>query len=192
MFLFVGLGNPGPRYVLTRHNVGFLFIDELIENAVRKTLKKKSYEAYLLEGPLKVYAAKPLTYMNLSGIAVRSMFEDLSFGEADTLVVVHDDIWIPLGRIRIRENGSAGGHNGLKSIISELNTQDFPRIRIGVGPMPENHNMIDYVLGQFSNEEYGTVNQSIDVAVDAAREIIRGNLQKAMTRYNGLRTDGCT
>lgn len=186
MFLFVGLGNPGPRYVLTRHNVGFLFVDEMIRGGVRKTFKKKTYEAYLLDGEPKIYLAKPLTFMNLSGIAVKSMITDLNFTGEDTVVIVYDDIWIPLGKIRIRENGSDGGHNGLKSIITELGTKDFPRIRIGVGPLPENRDMIDYVLGQFSDEDYRTVSKAINLAVQSAREIVAGDFKKVMSKYNGM------
>ncbi|HCO69718.1 MAG TPA: aminoacyl-tRNA hydrolase [Mesotoga infera] len=186
MFLFVGLGNPGPRYALTRHNVGFLFVDEMIKLGLRKTIKKRIYEAFLLEGEEKLYVAKPLTFMNLSGVAVRMMLKDLNFTEDDTLVLVYDDVWIPLGRIRIRENGSDGGHNGLKSVISEIGTKDFPRIRIGVGPLPEYGDMVDYVLGKFSNDEYERVSRAIDLSVTASKELVTGDIRKVMSIYNGI------
>lgn len=188
MFLFVGLGNPGPRYALTRHNVGFLFVDEMIKLGLRKTIQKRIYEAYLLEGEEKVYVAKPLTFMNLSGVAVRMMLKDLNFSDGDTLVLVYDDVWIPLGRIRIRESGSDGGHNGLKSVISEIGTKDFPRIRIGVGPLPEFGDMVDYVLGKFSNDEYERVSRAIDLSVTAAKELVIGDIRKVMSIYNGIET----
>lgn len=186
MFLFVGLGNPGPRYALTRHNVGFLFVDEMIKLGLRKTIKKRIYEAFLLEGEEKLYVAKPLTFMNLSGVAVRMMLKDLNFTEDDTLVLVYDDVWIPLGRIRIRESGSDGGHNGLKSVISEIGTKDFPRIRIGVGPLPEYGDMVDYVLGKFSNDEYERVSRAIDLSVTASKELVTGDIRKVMSIYNGI------
>jgi len=188
VFLFVGLGNPGPRYALTRHNVGFLFVDEMIKLGLRKTIQKRIYEAYLLEGEEKVYVAKPLTFMNLSGVAVRMMLKDLNFSDGDTLVLVYDDVWIPLGRIRIRESGSDGGHNGLKSVISEIGTKDFPRIRIGVGPLPEYGDMVDYVLGKFSNDEYERVSRAIDLSVTAAKELVIGDIRKVMSIYNGIET----
>ncbi|MDD4207551.1 MULTISPECIES: aminoacyl-tRNA hydrolase [unclassified Mesotoga] len=188
MFLFVGLGNPGPRYALTRHNVGFLFVDEMIKLGLRKTIQKRIYEAYLLEGEEKLYVAKPLTFMNLSGVAVRMMLKDLNFSDGDTLVLVYDDVWIPLGRIRIRESGSDGGHNGLKSVISEIGTKDFPRIRIGVGPLPEYGDMVDYVLGKFSNDEYERVSRAIDLSVTAAKELVIGDIRKVMSIYNGIET----
>jgi len=188
VFLFVGLGNPGPRYALTRHNVGFLFVDEMIKLGLRKTIKKRIYEAFLLEGEEKLYVAKPLTFMNLSGVAVRMMLKDLNFTEDDTLVLVYDDVWIPLGRIRIRENGSDGGHNGLKSVISEIGTKDFPRIRIGVGPLPEYGDMVDYVLGKFSNDEYERVSRAIDLSVTASKELVTGDIRKVMSIYNGIET----
>mgnify|MGYP001490626971 FL=1 len=188
MFLFVGLGNPGPRYALTRHNVGFLFVDEMIKLGLRKTIQKRIYEAYLLECEEKVYVAKPLTFMNLSGVAVRMMLKDLNFSDGDTLVLVYDDVWIPLGRIRIRESGSDGGHNGLKSVISEIGTKDFPRIRIGVGPLPEYGDMVDYVLGKFSNDEYERVSRAIDLSVTAAKELVIGDIRKVMSIYNGIET----
>jgi len=188
VFLFVGLGNPGPRYALTRHNVGFLFVDEMIKLGLRKTIQKRIYEAYLLEGEEKLYAAKPLTFMNLSGVAVRMMLKDLNFSDGDTLVLVYDDVWIPLGRIRIRESGSDGGHNGLKSVISEIGTKDFPRIRIGVGPLPEYGDMVDYVLGKFSNDEYERVSRAIDLSVTAAKELVIGDIRKVMSIYNGIET----
>jgi len=188
VFLFVGLGNPGPRYALTRHNVGFLFVDEMIKLGLRKTIQKRIYEAYLLEGEEKLYVAKPLTFMNLSGVAVRMMLKDLNFSDGDTLVLVYDDVWIPLGRIRIRESGSDGGHNGLKSVISEIGTKDFPRIRIGVGPLPEYGDMVDYVLGKFSNDEYERVSRAIDLSVTAAKELVIGDIRKVMSIYNGIET----
>jgi len=188
VFLFVGLGNPGPRYALTRHNVGFLFVDEMIKLGLRKTIQKRIYEAHLLEGDEKIYVAKPLTFMNLSGVAVMMMLKDLNFSDEDTLVLVYDDVWIPLGRIRIRESGSDGGHNGLKSVISEIGTKDFPRIRIGVGPLPEYGDIVDYVLGKFSNDEYGKVSRAIDLSVTAAKELVTGDIRKVMSIYNGIET----
>jgi len=102
------------------------------------------------------------------------------------LTLVYDDVWIPLGRIRIRENGSDGGHNGVKSVISEIGTKEFPRIRIGVGPLPEHGDMVDYVLGRFSDEEYVKASKAVDLAISAAKDLIAGDIRKAMSYYNGL------
>ena len=188
MFLFVGLGNPGPRYVLTRHNVGFLFVDEFIgKRRVKENYNHPLYEAWKLSsGGQDVVVAKPLTYMNASGIAVRTLKKNFGITDKDTVVVVYDDVWIPVGKLRIRENGTDGGHNGIKSIIEELGTNKFPRIRIGIGPKPEMSDMVDFVLGEIPDEELQITWEVIRLAVSAAGEMCRQDFKRVMSKYNGM------
>jgi len=187
MLVFIGLGNPGPRYVLTRHNVGFLFVDELLKKfQIGRTYKVKTYEAFKLKSEPSAIAVKPLTYMNNSGIAARDVIHDFKLSQEDRLIVVYDDVWIPLGRLRIRERGSDGGHNGLKSIISFLGTQEFSRIRIGIGPKPDNIDMVSYVLGEFTDSELKILWKVLDFAVSAAQDMLTKDFKKIMSHYNSL------
>lgn len=185
VFGIVGLGNPGKQYEMTRHNVGFDAIDYL---AYRNNilLNKVKHKAIVGEGQIhghKVLLAKPQTYMNLSG---RSVSEIVNFYklEPSRLIVIYDDIDIEIGKIRIRPKGSAGSHNGMRSIIYEIQTEDFPRIRIGIGK-PVNEDLISYVIGRFSQEDRAFVDQAIKKAAEAAESIIKDGMNLAMNRYNG-------
>ncbi|AEX86158.1 peptidyl-tRNA hydrolase [Marinitoga sp. 1135] len=183
MKIIIGLGNPGPRYVFTKHNVGFLVIDRYYElnKQIFKKIEKNTFEGYINDDIILI---KPLTYMNLSGkvfFELKNYIEEIS---PENILVIYDDISIDLGKIRIRPNGSAGGHNGLKSIISVLGTKDFPRIRVGIGPKPEGIDLADYVLSEFTNEEMYKLYKVIDKTVDAINIILGGKITDAMNKYN--------
>ncbi|MFO7881743.1 MAG: aminoacyl-tRNA hydrolase [Kosmotogaceae bacterium] len=187
MKVFVGLGNPGPRYVLSRHNVGFLFLDEFLKNIkLLKKTKRATYELFeVLHDEDIVLLVKPLKFMNASGIAIKDFLEDYEDIQIKDMHVIYDDLWIPLGKIRIRFQGSDGGHNGVKSIIKQLNTKEFSRIRIGIGPKPE-EDMVDYVLGEFTDEEINIAFKSIRFAVKAAKDLCKKDMKKVMSHYNGI------
>ncbi|MGE4282587.1 MAG: aminoacyl-tRNA hydrolase [Clostridia bacterium] len=187
MYLIVGLGNPGSKYTETRHNVGFEIIDYLAALYNIKVTKIK-HKALIGEGLVqgkKVILAKPQTYMNLSGESVREMKEWYKI-ENNNIIVVYDDISLDLGKIRIRPQGSAGGHNGIKSIIYQLNTETFPRIKIGVGqPSHPEYDLADFVLGKFSQEEKKAAIDSFKKAAEAIPLIIQTGTAEAMNRFNG-------
>ena len=185
--LVVGLGNPGEKYENTRHNVGFLTVDELAERArvpVQK-LKHRALTNTLEVGGVKVLLMKPVTYMNLSGEAVgeAARFYKLP---PERVLVISDDVSLPLGKLRIRKGGSAGGHNGLKSIIQHLGTDQFPRIKVGVGQKPHpDYDMADWVLSKFAGEDLKTITEAIRKAADAVECLIQEGPDKAMNRFNG-------
>jgi peptidyl-tRNA hydrolase, PTH1 family len=182
--LIVGLGNPGREYEHTRHNVGFQVVEELAHRH-RVTLKNhakwKARAAKIAEIADGVLVAEPTTFMNLSGWAVREIAGFHKLSPSDLLVVV-DDADLPLGRLRMRTSGSAGGHNGLKSIIQELGTVEFPRLRVGVGRQPGE--LKNHVLGRFSDEERSQIDAAIQRAADAAELFANENILAAMNRYN--------
>lgn len=185
MYIIVGLGNPGKEYENTRHNCGFMVIDRLADELNIK-INKQKHKALIGEGKVddkRVLLAKPQTYMNLSG---ESILEIMKFYKEDmeNLIVIFDDIDIPLGKIRIKETGSAGTHNGAKSVVSLLKTEEFKRIKIGVGS-PNEIGLVDFVLGKFSKEEVSTIEKSIQNASDALKMIIQEErLTGAMNKYN--------
>ena len=185
--LVVGLGNPGEKYENTRHNVGFLTVDELAERArvpVQK-LKHRALTNTLEVGGVKALLMKPVTYMNLSGEAVgeAARFYKLP---PERVLVISDDVSLPLGKLRIRKGGSAGGHNGLKSIIQHLGTDQFPRIKVGVGQKPHpDYDMADWVLSKFAGEDLKTITEAIRKAADAVECLIQEGPDKAMNRFNG-------
>ena len=186
MKLIVGLGNPGRQYAETRHNIGFMVIDYLAGKLDIKVDKVKftSITGEGFVGPEKIVLAKPQTYMNLSGEAVLDMVHWHKLEPADILVVF-DDMDIPLGKLRLRMKGSAGGHNGMKSIIYLVQTDDFPRLRIGIG-RPDNERMesVDYVLGKFSGEEARIMTEAVKKAGDAVLAILDKGVEKAMNEVN--------
>lgn len=189
MFIIAGLGNPGKRYENTRHNVGFDAIDELVDRyriPSSGVSHKAMYGKGMIEGQ-KVILAKPLTFMNLSGEAIRGLVDYYKIDPEEELLVIYDDISLEPGNIRIRKKGSAGGHNGIKSIIAQLGTQNFQRIRIGVGEKPKNWDLADYVLGTFAREDRALVDEAIGHAADAAALIVQGKIDEAMNRYNRTR-----
>lgn len=189
MFIIAGLGNPGKRYENTRHNVGFDAIDELVDRyriPGSGVSHKAMYGKGIMEGQ-KVILAKPLTFMNLSGEAIRGLVDYYKIDPEEELLVIYDDISLEPGNIRIRKKGSAGGHNGIKSIISQLGTQNFQRIRIGVGEKPKNWDLADYVLGTFGKEDRVLVEEAIGHAAQAAALIVQGKIDEAMNRFNRTR-----
>lgn len=186
MYLVAGLGNPGKQYDMTRHNIGFEVIDYMAEKLDVKVnkLKFKALYGETKIGMEKVLLVKPQTYMNLSGDSIRDFCNFYKI-PPENVIIINDDIAIEAGRLRIRAKGSAGGHNGLKSIIYQLNSDNFPRIRVGVGaPKHEDYDLADFVLGRFSKEEIPILEESIIKAAKAAEEIIRNNIDSAMNKYN--------
>ena len=185
-WLVVGLGNPGQKYANTRHNMGFLTVDLLAEKAGVKLNKVKFKSAYniLNFAGCKCLVMKPQTYMNLSGEAVREAVQFYKV-PADHVLVIYDDVSLPVGKLRVRPTGSAGGHNGIKNIIAHLGTQDFPRVKIGTGaPAGGGADMIDWVIGEPSKAEKKVLLESFERAIDAAACIIQNGCQKAMNDFN--------
>ena len=186
MIVIVGLGNPTPKYDKTRHNVGFDLIDKLA-NKYNIAVNNKAHRAHLGKGVIegkKVILAKPQTFMNISGESVRSLLTYYKIDSPEQLIVLYDDISLPEGSIRIRKKGSAGGHNGIKSIIKHLGSEEFLRIRIGVGEKPNRMDLADYVLSRFSKAERVLVEQSFDDAVDALQLILKDDIDGAMNKWN--------
>ena len=185
-WLIVGLGNPGQKYERTRHNMGFLTVDLLAEQLNVKLNKVKFKSAYNIVrfGGQKCLVMKPQTYMNLSGEAVHEAAQFYKV-PADHVLVIYDDVSLPVGKLRVRPTGSAGGHNGIKNIIAHLGTQEFPRIKIGTGaPSGGGAEMIDWVIGVPSQAERKILVESFENAVKAAEDIIENGCQKAMNDYN--------
>ena len=185
-WLVVGLGNPGARYESTRHNMGFLAVDRLAEREKLRfnKLRFKAWTAEWKLGENKVLVMKPQTYMNLSG---ESVGEAARFYKipADHVVVISDDISLPVGKLRIRTGGSAGGHNGLKNIIQHLGTDQFPRIKVGVGaPGQAGYDVVDWVIGRPLGEDQKVLMEALDRAGDAAEVLISQGSDRAMNRFN--------
>ena len=187
-WLIVGLGNPGQKYEHTRHNMGFLTVDLLAEKQGVKLNKVKFKSAFNIMhfAGCKCLVMKPQTYMNLSGEAVREAAQFYKV-PADHVLVIYDDVSLPVGKIRVRPTGSAGGHNGIKNIISHLGTQDFPRVKIGTGaPAGGGADMIDWVIGEPSPADKKLLLEAANRAIDAAERIVAddGDCQKAMNLFN--------
>ncbi len=185
MKIIAGLGNPEKKYKDTRHNVGFKMIDELADRLGIRLSEHKFHALYgmgVLNGE-KLILVKPLTYMNNSGISIREI-SDFYRIEPQDCYIVYDDISLELGSIRIRLKGSAGGHNGIKSIISHLGTMDFPRIKIGVGEKPKFMDLADYVLSNFKKEEKEAISIAIENSAKAMISIIDQGVEKTMNLYN--------
>ncbi len=186
MKALIGLGNPGPEYVFTRHNAGFLFLDFLCSEKMCESWKDEGYylsSVVFLEDEISLF--KPTTYMNLSGIAVEKILKSRGMKPYDVLIV-YDDVSLPLGRIRIRKSGSDGGHNGVRSIINAVGTQDFPRLRIGIGPKPEGMKLADYVLSEFDDDELKILYKVFEFVLEAIEVIIKDGIDKAMSLYNSV------
>ncbi len=187
MYLVIGLGNPGRQYDMTRHNIGFHTIDYIADEYNVK-INKLKYKALYGECEIsgeKTYLIKPQTYMNLSG---ESIIDFVNFFKVpiENVIVISDDINIDTGRLRIRPKGSAGGHNGLKSIIYMLQSDEFPRIRMGVGaPKHDDYELADFVLGRFAKKEIPIMEDAIKRAKSAVEEIIKNGPQSAMNKFNG-------
>lgn len=191
MFLIVGLGNPGKQYVHTRHNVGFDVMD-VIADKYNISISEKKHKALCGKGIIagqKVVLAKPQTFMNLSGESVGELLNYYKLDPEEELLVIFDDISLAPGNIRIRKKGSAGGHNGIKNIIAQTGTQNFKRIKVGVGEKPKGWDLADYVLGHFETEERKLVEEAIADAVLAAEMILQGETDQAMNDFNGKKQE---
>lgn len=185
MFIIVGLGNPTREYAATRHNIGFDAITRLSDD-YNIPLDTKKHKAICGKGMIagqKVILAQPQTFMNLSGESVRELM-DFYKVSPDEVIIIYDDISLDVGKLRIRPKGSAGGHNGIKSIISHMGTQEFPRIRIGVGDKPKDWDLADYVLGRFPKEEEETIREALKDASKACEVIITEGIEAAMNQFN--------
>ena len=184
-WLIVGLGNPGEKYAHTRHNMGFLTVDLLAEQEGQKLNKvkfKSAFNIFPFAGQ-RCLVMKPQTYMNLSGEAVREAVQFYKI-PPERVLVIYDDVSLPVGKLRVRPTGSAGGHNGIKNIIAHLGTQDFPRIKIGTGAPGEGGDMIDWVIGTPSQAERKILLDAFERAIDAAACVIEHGCQRAMNDFN--------
>lgn len=186
-WLLVCLGNPGEKYENTRHNAGFLVADELAERqgVPLQRLKFKALTNTVTLAGEKVLLMKPVTFMNLSGEAARAAADFYKIAP-DHVLVVSDDTALDLGRLRVRRGGSAGGHNGLKSVIEHLGTDRFPRVRVGVGGKPRpDYDLADWVLGKFTGEDQTAMEAAVRRAADAAECLIGQGVDRAMNQFNG-------
>lgn len=184
MYIIVGLGNPGKKYENTRHNIGFITLDQIAEKNNIK-INKIKHKALLGEGTIgneKVLLVKPQTFMNLSGNSIKEIV-DYYKESLDKLIVIYDDIDVEVGKIRIRKKGSAGTHNGMRSIIYNLVSDDFPRIRIGIGKDPARE-LSNYVLDSFHKEEKDAMEKAVEAAVAAVETWLTEGIDKAMNEYN--------
>lgn len=189
MYIIAGLGNPGSKYDNTRHNAGFKTIDALMKKhgiALNEKKHKAEFGKGIIEGE-KVILVKPQTYMNLSGDSLREIADYYKIDEKTELIVIYDDISLAPGQLRIRKKGSAGGHNGIKSIIANFGHDVFPRVKVGVGEKPEGYDLADYVLGRFSKEDAVIMDESFSRAADAVATIIAEGPDVAMNKFNGSR-----
>ena len=187
MYAVFGLGNPDKEYDKTRHNIGFDVIDELASQ-MGVEVKTKRHKALCGIGNIggeKVILVKPQTYMNLSGESVRAVMDFYKLDPENDIIVISDDINLATGRIRIRAQGSAGGHNGIKNIIAHLGTQEFPRIKVGVGDKPPRMDLADYVLSRFSKEDREKMEQAFKDAAEAVEVMIAEGPDAAMNQFNG-------
>ena len=186
MYIIVGLGNPESKYDKTRHNIGFRLIDELaVRNGI--TFSDRIHNGLVGKGIISgeiVFLLKPLTYLILSGECVGPA-ADYYKVEPENVIILFDDISLDVGRIRIRKKGSAGGHNGIKSIIAHLGSENFPRLKFGVGDKPKEMDLDDYVLGRFSSQDEATVSEGIKRACEAVECMIGEGCDAAMNKYNG-------
>ena len=185
MYIIVGLGNPTDKYQSTRHNIGWDAITRISDDC-RISLDSKKHKAICGKGFMegeKIVLAQPLTYMNLSGESVRELVDFYKVSPQE-VIVIYDDISLEVGQLRIRKKGSAGGHNGIKSIISHLGTDEFPRIKIGVGDKPKEWDLADYVLSRFLQQEQPLVRDALKDSSDACKMIMTSGIEAAMNLYN--------
>ena len=185
-WIVAGLGNPGLEYENTRHNAGFLTMEELAKQCGAKLdqMKFKSDCGEAMLGEVRCLLMKPTTYMNLSGDAIAAAANIYKI-PPEQVLVIYDDISLPPGKLRLRRKGSAGGHNGIKSIIAQLGTEEFPRIRVGVGAKPNpQYDLADWVLSKFSEEDMKALQPALEHAADAAKKIVSGDMNGAMNLYS--------
>ena len=191
MYIIAGLGNPGKQYEGSRHNVGFMTLDVLADR-YHIDVSEKAHKALIGKGVIegnKVILVKPQTFMNLSGESIRSVL-DYYKAEPSEFIVIYDDISLEPGSLRIRKKGSAGGHNGIKNIIAHLGTQEFPRVRVGVGAKPPRMDLADYVLGRFSKGEKELMEQAYQDGAAAAVSMMTEGIDAAMNHFNGAARAG--
>ncbi len=191
MYIIAGLGNPGAEYSNTRHNAGFMAIDMIAKKAGIGVTEKK-HRALIGKGMFageKVVLVKPQTYMNLSGESIRAVVDYYKIDCESELIVISDDIDLDVGNIRIRPKGSAGGHNGLKNIISQLGTQEFTRVRIGVGAKKEGRDLVSHVLGKIDKSDTEVFEEAISNVVEAVETIMTDGVETAMNRFNKKKSD---
>ncbi|NES22035.1 MAG: aminoacyl-tRNA hydrolase [Symploca sp. SIO3E6] len=185
--LIVGLGNPEPKYDKTRHNIGFDAVDALARRRQISWSENRRFQGWFGEGTgfkgSKLRLLKPLTYMNRSGQAIRAVTDWYKL-PPDSVLIIYDDMDLPVGRLRLRLSGSAGGHNGMKSAIAHLGTQNFPRLRIGIGKSSQDKGTISHVLGKFSAQETELISQMLELVVETVELALREGVEKAMSLYN--------
>lgn len=191
MYLIAGLGNPGRKYENTRHNMGFDVIDRLIDDfrIPQSGVKFNAMYGKGIIGGQQALLVKPLSYMNLSGGPILDMVNYFKIDPETEMIIIYDDIDLDPGQIRVRKKGSAGGHNGMKDIISRLGTQNFVRVRVGVGAKPQNWDLADHVLGKFQDADRKLVDKAQEKACDAVELILREGADAAMNIYNRKSVD---
>ncbi|MBE7027495.1 MAG: aminoacyl-tRNA hydrolase [Ruminococcaceae bacterium] len=185
MYIIVGIGNPGKKYESTRHNIGFIAIDYMASLFDIKVNKIK-HKALIGEGKIdgeRVMLVKPQTFVNLSGESVREI-ADYYKVSSQNIIVIYDDVSLEEGSVRIRKKGSDGGHNGIKSIIYQLSSDAFPRIKLGVGSKPPGYDLKDWVLAKFTDEDIKIMSKAVETAAKAVPEIIKNGAESAMNKYN--------
>lgn len=186
--MIVGLGNPGYKYDNTKHNIGFMAIDTIVKNLDINFTEEKNFKALVgstFINQEKIYFVKPVTFMNNSGIAVKALLTYYNISIQD-LIVIYDDLDMEVGKIRFRQKGSAGGHNGIKSIISHIGTQEFDRIKIGIGRPKQGMTVINHVLGKFDQDDDITIKNTLNKVDNAVNYYLQvKNFEKTMQKYNG-------
>ncbi|HEN3193266.1 TPA: aminoacyl-tRNA hydrolase [Streptococcus agalactiae] len=188
--MIVGLGNPGSKYNDTKHNIGFMAVDRIVKNLDVKFTEDKNFKAEIgsdfINGE-KIYFIKPTTFMNNSGIAVKALLTYYNISIKD-MIIIYDDLDMEVGKIRFRQKGSAGGHNGIKSIIAHLGTQEFDRIKVGIGRPNGRMTVINHVLGKFDKNDEIMISNTLDKVDNAVNYYLQTNdFQKTMQKYNGLK-----
>lgn len=190
MYLIAGLGNPSRTYEGTRHNIGFTMIDA-IGNKFGIDVTTKKHKALVGRGMIdgmRVILAKPQTYMNLSGESIREITDFYKI-EPENIIIIYDDISLDVGQLRIRKKGSAGGHNGVKNIIAHLGTQEFPRIKVGIGNKPEGWGLADYVLSKYTKAEQEALEEASEGVIGAVKLMLADDIEAAMNKYNAKKRD---
>lgn len=185
LFIVIGLGNPGTRFENTRHNVGFDTVD-LLASKYNIRLSRVKFKAVIGDGSIngqRALLVKPQTYMNASGESVREIIEWYKVS-MNNIILIYDDIDLPSGKIRIRPKGSAGTHNGMRSVIYQIQSDQFPRIRIGIGKPPQGWDLADFVLSRFDEQERKLINESVAKAAEAVVEIMETGVEAAMSKFN--------
>jgi len=191
LWAVVGLGNPGKAYSGTRHNVGFSLVKTMAKNRNIR-LKKRRYLSRTIVVDMagdRILLALPQTYMNNSGQAVKRITDEAGIAP-ENIIIIYDDLDLSLGEIRVRKEGGAGSHKGMRSIVQDIQTANFPRIRIGIGPLDPNMDAADFVLSSFTKEEQPIVMESLNKAQDALEMILAGSIETAMNTYNQKKTTG--